>query len=67
MRIHEYGTKGENINQNDKKNLFTLNIQIRIVEKREIIIISWYLNGSSNSEEKKVKEKKKNKLTILLC
>ena len=48
MGSRSVGSKGQNINQKlQKKN--TLKPQIWTIEKREIIKISWFLNGSSLS------------------
>ena len=48
MRIHESGSKGQNINQKLQENNFTLKTQIWTIEKRDIRKISWFLNGSSS-------------------
>ena len=43
------GSTEQNINQKLKNYFFTLYTQIWTIEKREIIKISWFLNGSSFS------------------
>ena len=57
MRIHESGSKGQNINQKlPKKNL--LSKPKSELFKKKIIKMSWFLNGSSSFSIKKAEKKR---------